>query len=133
MTVSVPTMIASGKFVMTPMHDGMRCAGIVEFGGLQKGPSRKPIELLMRKVKELMPTLEYSDTVEWMGHRPAPTDSLPFIGQIRGTGVYTAFGHQHIGLTGGAKTGRLVAGLITGEQDVQALAAFRPDRFTTGR
>ena len=128
-SVSVPTMIASGKFVATPMHDGMRCAGIVEFGGLEKGPSRKPIELLMRKMKELMPTLEYSDTVEWMGHRPAPTDSLPFIGQIRSSGVYTAFGHQHIGLTGGAKTGRLVAGLITGEQDEPSLAAFRPDRF----
>ena len=28
--VTIPTMIASGKFVATPMHDGMRCAGIVE-------------------------------------------------------------------------------------------------------
>lgn len=127
--VSVPTMIASGKFVATPMHDGMRCAGIVEFGGLKKGPSRKPIELLMRQVNQLMPDLEYRDTVEWMGHRPAPTDSLPFIGQIRGTGIYTAFGHQHVGLTGGAKTGRLVAGLISGEQDPEELSAFRPDRF----
>lgn len=127
--VSVPTMIASGKFVATPMHDGMRCAGIVEFGGLHNGPSRKPIELLMRQITQLMPTLEYSDTVEWMGHRPAPTDSLPFIGQVRATGIYTAFGHQHIGLTGGAKTGRLVAELICGEQDGSRLSAFRPDRF----
>ena len=127
--VKVPTMISSGKFVATPMHDGMRCAGIVEFGGLDKGPSRKPVELLMRKVKELMPTLQYSETVEWMGHRPATADSLPFVGEIRSTGIYTAFGHQHIGLTGGAKTGRLVAGLITGEQQAEELSAFRPDRF----
>ncbi|MFK7891767.1 MAG: NAD(P)/FAD-dependent oxidoreductase [Granulosicoccus sp.] len=129
-TVSVPTMITSGKFVATPMHDGMRCAGIVELGGLQAGPSKAPIELIMRRVKQTFPTLEYTDTVEWMGHRPAPADSLPFIGQIGSTGVYTAFGHHHIGLTGGPKTGRLLAELICGERDQDELEAFRPDRYS---
>ncbi|MFK7852949.1 MAG: NAD(P)/FAD-dependent oxidoreductase [Granulosicoccus sp.] len=124
-----PTMVASGKFVATPMHDGMRCAGIVEFGGLEAGPSKKPIELLMRHVKNTFPDMTYSDTVEWLGHRPAPADSLPFIGQIRQTGIYTAFGHHHIGLTGGAKTGRLVADIVCGEEPSPELDAFRPDRF----
>jgi D-amino-acid dehydrogenase len=128
-TVTAPTMIVSGKFVATPMHDGMRCAGIVELGGLQAGPSKAPIELLLRHVKRTFPNLTYSDTVEWLGHRPAPVDSLPFIGQIGSTGVFAAFGHHHIGLTGGAKTGRLVAALITGEQNPAQLHAFRPDRF----
>ena len=129
-TVSIPTMIASGKFVATPMHDGLRCAGIVELGGLDAGPSREPIELLRRQVRQCLPELRYSDTVEWLGHRPAPADSLPFIGQIRETGVFTAFGHHHIGLTGGPKTGRLLAELITGERHRDELAAFRPDRFS---
>lgn len=124
-----PTMIASGKFVATPMHDGLRCAGIVEFGGLDAGPSRAPLELLLRHVKRTFPALEYQDTVEWLGHRPAPTDSLPFIGEISSTRVYTAFGHHHIGLTGGAKTGRLVAELITAERDPDTLDSYRPDRF----
>ncbi|NND92983.1 MAG: FAD-dependent oxidoreductase [Granulosicoccus sp.] len=128
--VTAPTMIATGKFVATPMHDGMRCAGIVELGGLEAGPSREPIDFLLRHVRQVFPQLTYSDTVEWLGHRPAPIDSLPFVGQIRSTGLYAAFGHHHIGLTGGAKTGRLVAGLITGEQDADDLRAFRPDRFT---
>lgn len=128
--VSAPTMIASGKFVATPMHDGMRCAGIVELGGLQAGPSQKPLDLLMRHVQRAFAGLEYTDKVEWMGHRPAPADSLPFIGQIGTTGVFTAFGHHHVGLTGGPKTGRLVAELICGERDSDDLKAFRPDRFT---
>jgi len=128
-SVESPTMVASGKFVATPMHDGMRCAGIVEFGGLDAGPSQGPIELMMRHVKRTFPHMTYSDTVEWMGHRPAPADSLPFIGQVGQTGVYTAFGHHHIGLTGGAKTGRLVADLICGETASESLAAFTPDRF----
>ncbi len=129
-TVSIPTMIASGKFVATPMHDGLRCAGIVELGGLDAGPSDKPIALLMRQMKQTFPDVEYSDTVEWLGHRPAPADSLPFIGQIAQTGVYTAFGHHHIGLTGGAKTGRLIADLICHERSTEDLEAFRPDRFS---
>lgn len=128
--LNTPTMITSGKFVATPMHDGMRCAGIVEFGGLDAGPSRKPIELLMRHARNTFPDVTYDETVEWLGHRPAPTDSLPFLGQIRNTEVYAGFGHQHIGLTGGAKTGRLLAGLITGTQDPDELAAYRPDRFS---
>ena len=128
--VSVPTMIASGKFVATPMHDGMRCAGVVEFGGLDAGPSKAPIDFLMRKVKETFPDMTYSGTEEWLGHRPAPTDSLPFVGQIRATGVYTGFGHQHIGLTGSAKTGRILADLIAGLPVPDNLDAFKPDRFS---
>lgn len=129
-TVSIPTMITSGKFVATPMHDGLRCAGIVELGGLDAGPSTKPIALLMRQMKRAFPDLQYTDKVEWLGHRPAPSDSLPFIGQIGQTGVYTAFGHHHIGLTGGAKTGRLIADLICHEGAEEDLEAFRPDRFS---
>ncbi|MFT5896896.1 MAG: glycine/D-amino acid oxidase-like deaminating enzyme [bacterium] len=128
--VSCPTMITSGKFVATPMDDGMRCAGMVEFGGLEAGPSKAPINFLMRKFKTTFPDVTYSETEEWLGHRPAPIDSLPFVGQIRNTGIYTGFGHQHIGLTGGAKTGRVIAGLISGEQDDSELTAFRPDRFS---
>jgi glycine/D-amino acid oxidase-like deaminating enzyme len=127
--VSCPTMITYGKFVATPMYDGMRCAGMVEFAGLEAGPSKAPIKFLMRNFKATFPDVTYSETEEWLGHRPAPADSLPFVGQIRNTGIYTGFGHQHIGLTGGAKTGRVIAGLISGEQDDSALTAFRPDRF----
>lgn len=128
--VNSPTMITSGKFVATPMHDGLRCAGVVEFGGLEAGPSRQPIDLLMRHVKQTFPQLSYSETVEWMGHRPAPSDSLPFLGEIHQTGIYTAFGHQHIGLTCGAKTGRLAAELICNEIAAEQLADYRPDRFS---
>jgi D-amino-acid dehydrogenase len=127
--VSCPTMITYGKFVATPMYDGMRCAGMVEFGGLDAGPSKAPIEFLMRNFKATFPDVTYSETEEWLGHRPAPTDSLPFVGQIRETGIYTGFGHQHIGLTGGPKTGRVIASLITGEQDETEIEAFKPDRF----
>lgn len=124
-----PTMVASGKFVATPMTAGLRCAGIVEFGGLEAGPSRAPFDLLRKQVKETYPSIVATGEEEWMGHRPAPSDSLPLIGQIGQSGVYTAFGHHHIGLTGGPKTGRLVAEILTGRTPNADLSAYDPQRF----
>ena len=128
--VNSPTMVTTGKFVATPMYDGMRCAGIVELGGLDAGPSEAPLELLMNQVRNTFPNLTYSDTEEWLGHRPAPADSLPFIGEIGSSGVYMALGHHHIGLTGGPKTGRMISDLITGDSFEDNIAPFNPMRFT---
>jgi len=124
-----PSMIASGKFVATPMKAGLRCAGIVELGGLEAGASDAPLKLLRRQIRDTFPALEFQGEETWMGHRPATTDSMPLIGQVRRSGVYTAFGHQHVGLTCGPKTGRLVAGLIADQPANQDLSPFDPQRF----
>ncbi|PID61670.1 MAG: FAD-dependent oxidoreductase [Gammaproteobacteria bacterium] len=125
-----PIMLTPAKFVVSPMDDGVRCAGTVEFGGLESGPSKAPLAFIRRKVAEWLPDFRWQAEEEWLGHRPAPVDSLPFIGEIRGSGVYTAFGHQHVGLTGGPKTGRLVAELVDGRMDPAELAAYDPMRFS---
>ncbi|MBO9395272.1 FAD-binding oxidoreductase [Shimia sp. R9_2] len=125
-----PMMIADAKFVATPMDQGLRCAGIVEFGGLSEQKSKAPLKLLRRKVAEVFPDLRAVSEEEWLGFRPTLPDSLPMLGEIGTSGVYAAFGHQHIGLTGGAKTGRLVADLITGKTPNMDLAPYHPQRFT---
>lgn len=124
-----PIMVASGKFVATPMAAGLRCAGVVEFGGLDAGPAKPAFELLRRQASAAFPNLKYKGEVEWLGHRPAPSDSLPLIGQIRQSRIFAAFGHHHIGLTGGAKTGRITAGLVTDQPINIDLSAFDPMRF----
>ena len=128
---NAPTMVASGKFVATPMAAGLRCAGIVEFGGLEAGPSKAPLALLRKQVAQVFPNMTCSGEVEWMGHRPAPTDSLPLIGEIGTKGVFAAFGHHHIGLTGGPKTGRLVADMLTGKTPNIDLGVYAPQRFAS--
>jgi D-amino-acid dehydrogenase len=126
-----PSMITSGKFVATPMDGRLRCAGIVEFGGLNALASKKPLELLKRQVHEVFPGMSYERTEEWLGHRPAPTDSIPLIGEFDRMGrVYAGFGHQHVGLTGGAKTGRVLADLVTGVEPSIDMKPYRPDRFS---
>lgn len=64
-----------------------------------------------------------------MGHRPAPSDSLPLIGEVAKTGVFAAFGHHHIGLTGGPKTGRLIAAMLSGQRPNIDMSIYAPDRF----
>ena len=124
-----PMMIAAGKFVITPMDGRIRAAGVVEFGGLEKGPSLAPFEMLKRQVKAALPDVTCDGIVEWMGHRPAPADSLPLIGANDPAGrSYSAFGHQHVGLTGGPKTGRIIADLIGGTKPNMDLSPFDPGK-----
>ena len=127
-----PMMVASGKFVLTPMQGRLRAAGVIEFGGLDAPASRAPLDMLRRQVKKLLPDLQYDDVVEWMGHRPAPADSLPLIGANDANGrSYSAFGHQHVGLTGGPKTGRMIAELINGRAPNMDMRAFDPSKYRT--
>lgn len=126
---ATPLMITTGKFVATPMDGRLRCAGVVEFGGLDAGPSKPPLDLLKRKVLETFPNLQFESETSWLGHRPAPSDSLPLIGEIGTSGVLAGFGHHHIGLTAGPKTGRILAGLIARDRPNIDLTAYDPMRF----
>ncbi len=125
-----PIMVAAGKYVLTPMDGRLRCAGIVEFGGLDAPPSRQPFDLLRRHTLELFPDLTYDRIDEWMGHRPSTADSLPLIGNFQDAkNVWSGFGHHHVGLTAGPKTGRWLAQMISGKPPNVDLTPMAPDRF----
>lgn len=124
-----PMMMTIGKFAATPMAEGLRCAGTVELGGIKLGPSKAPIRLIRRRVSEVFPNLTYESSEEWMGFRPSTPDSLPLIGEIAQSGIYTAFGHQHVGLTGGAKTGRLISDIISQRMPNVDMSPYDPNRY----
>ncbi len=127
-----PVMVTSGKFVATPMEGRLRLAGVVEFGGLKAPASKAPFALLRRHIAQTFPGLTWKRETEWMGHRPATSDSLPLIGEVPGlSGAFMGFGHQHVGLTGGPKTGRLLAQMISGRKPNIDVAPYSPSRFTT--
>lgn len=130
MAPKAPVMVASGKFVATPMEGRLRVAGTVEFGGLEPPASRAPLALLRRQAVAAFPGLAAQETREWMGHRPAPADSIPIIGASPTvSGAYLGFGHHHVGLTGGPKTGRLLAQLISGRRPDIDMGPYSPARF----
>jgi len=124
-----PLMMARGKFAVTPMETGLRCAGAVELGHPDAPPSRAPLAMIRREIARAFPDLRFEDAEEWMGPRPSTPDSLPLIGEIGATGVFAAFGHQHVGLTAGPRTGRMVADLISGTRPNIDLAPYDANRF----
>jgi D-amino-acid dehydrogenase len=125
-----PVMVTSGKFVVTPMDGRLRLAGIVEYGGLDAPPSRAPFALLERNIRSAIPGLTWKRKTEWMGHRPVVADSTPVIGEAPAVqGAFLGFGHDHVGVTGGPKTGRLLAQLVSGRRPNIDLAPYAPSRF----
>ena len=65
----------------------------------------------------------------WVGARPVLPDYLPGIGRARGSNVYYAVGHQHIGLTIAPITAELVSDLVAGRSPRVSVAAFDLLRF----
>lgn len=121
-------MLSDRKIAVTPMTGRVRFAGLVEFGGLDAGPGRAP-QRAVRAGVAAFPGMTWQRETEWLGHRPAPADSIPYIGAVPAhPNVYTAFGHHHVGLTGGARTGRLVADLIAGATPNIDMAPYRVKR-----
>jgi len=128
--IPTPYMITDGKFVATPMEDGIRCAGVVEFGGIDAPASTKPAELLKKGIRQVYPDLQWQGEEKWMGHRPSTPDSLPMLGTApKAPNVIFAFGSQHIGLTIGPRLGRMTADIVLGRQTNIDLGAYAPDRF----
>ena len=120
------------KFIMTPMNDGLRLAGTVEFAGLERPANMQRAWQLHRLSQGLFrQDLSARDATPWMGFRPSLPDSLPIIDRVADGKVLLAFGHQHLGLTQAAVTAEMVAQLATPGKRMALpnLAPYRLARF----
>jgi glycine/D-amino acid oxidase-like deaminating enzyme len=128
--VGRPVIAADRKVFLTPMEDGLRVAGTVEFGGLARSPTRKRADYLVRDATRVFPHAQIPpDWSFWMGHRPCLPDSLPVMGPSRHHGLWFCFGHGHLGLTMAAVSGDILARAICREPSNIDLAPFSFTRF----
>jgi glycine/D-amino acid oxidase-like deaminating enzyme len=126
----MPVFMPEYKFFITPMEMGLRIAGQSEIAGIDAPPDYRRADILAKHMERVFPQISAADTTRWMGRRPSMPDSLPVIGRAtRYPNTYYAFGHGHVGLCGGAPTGRIVADLIAGREPSIDMAPYRPDRF----
>ncbi|WP_439598365.1 NAD(P)/FAD-dependent oxidoreductase [Falsiroseomonas sp.] len=126
-----PVIPADRKVFITPMEGALRVAGTVEFGGLDRAPDAKRAELLYADLAAVFPEARPARAEGfWMGHRPCLPDSVPVIGPARRVpGLFFAFGHGHLGLTGSAPTAELLAPAVLGRPLNQDLAPYAAERF----
>jgi D-amino-acid dehydrogenase len=127
-------MASDAKMVVNWTDKGLRAAGTVEIAGLDAEPNWKRAEILRDNLFSMFPKLPRnipaSRIKTWFGHRPSMPDGRPCIGYARATrDVVYAFGHGHVGLVGSARTGRLVAQLLSGKEPEIPLSPFAPTRF----
>lgn len=124
--------LAEAKVAVTPLNDGMRLAGTMEFGG---DPDRVDLRRAAGIITSSRPYFEGgidTDRAPWAGLRPMTPDGLPVIGRMRrAPGVIVATGHAMLGVTLAPRTGQLVADLVEDRQPPE-LSPFAVERFEWG-
>lgn len=127
--ISRPVGWAERGFYMTPMDAGVRVAGTVELAGLGLKKHQGLLDLLHFSSQRALPGLG-EPTAPWLGFRPTLPDGLPVMGRSKASSrVIYAFGHQHIGLTLGGLSGKLVADLVAGRDPALDLSPYSARRF----
>jgi len=121
-----PIVFEERAMIVTRFRSGLRAAGFFEFGRAASPPDPRKWARLRANLEAL--GIAFADPVEWMGARPTLPDYLPVIGRTR-TGLFYAFGHQHLGLTLAAATGEAIGALAAGETPPFDLSPFAIERF----
>jgi len=127
--LSRPVIFQNRGFGITPMEQGLRVVGTVEFGGLDNPLSKSRIKNLINNAKYMMGDLpEHED--EWLGFRPTLPDYLPVIGPSKKhKNVFYCFGHHHLGWTLGPISGKIISGMIAKENTNLDLKPYSSLRF----
>ena len=127
--ISRPVVFTNRGFGMTPMEQGLRVVGTVEFGGLENPISRDRIKNLINNAKYMLDGLpEHQD--EWLGFRPTLPDYLPVIGSSKNyKNVFYSFGHHHLGWTLAAISGKIISNMIANKKTNLNLEPYSSKRF----
>ena len=127
--LSRPVIFQNRGFGITPMEQGLRVVGTVEFGGLDNPLSKSRVKNLINNAKYMMGDLpEHED--EWLGFRHTLPDYLPVIGPSKKyKNVFYCFGHHHLGWTLGPISGKIISGMIAEENTNLDLKPYSSLRF----
>tara|TARA_A100001015_G_scaffold165259_1_gene183707 strand:- start:1562 stop:2803 length:1242 start_codon:yes stop_codon:yes gene_type:complete len=128
--LSRPVIFSNRGFGITPMEQGLRVVGTVEFGGLTNPLSKSRVKNLIDNAEYMLGELpKHSD--EWLGFRPTLPDFLPVMGPSKNhKNVFYCFGHHHLGWTLGPISGKIVSGMVAQENTNLNLDPYSSERFS---
>lgn len=127
--VSRTVILTDQKVFLTPMEDGLRVGGTVEFAGTEAELNPHRAQILLRVAQENFNELADKPYQTWMGHRPCLPHTVPATGPadaflarkgVSLPGLWVATGHGHLGLTDSVGTATLIAdGVMASAQQLR--------------
>lgn len=125
-----PIVFEERSVIVTRYRDALQAASFVELQRPDAPADPRKWQRLERHVAELGLPMR-GPFGRWLGSRPTLPDYLPAMGRsARADNLFYAFGHQHLGLTLAAVTGRLMASLMVDSRTDVPLAPFDLERFS---
>ncbi|MFI4861839.1 MAG: NAD(P)/FAD-dependent oxidoreductase [Phycisphaerales bacterium JB063] len=128
---TIPMVFQEHKICVTPFQSGYRLGSTMEFTGYDTtiNPTRLGALKTGAAVYLHEPTCEPVEE-EWYGWRPMTYDGKPIIDRAPAfSNVVVAAGHNMLGLSMGAGTGKLVSEIIAKDQPHLDVSAYAIDRF----
>ena len=128
--LSSPVYDIAGGYVLAPMEMGLRVSSGTELADIDAAPSQSQMNAAEQAAREAIDLGNPIDESMWLGSRPTFPDSRPVIGTLpNARGLFASFGHQHVGLSTGPGSARLLAELMAGDATSIAPEPFAPGRF----
>jgi len=128
---TAPLAFMEQKVIATPFNTGYRLGSTMEFAGYDTTINKERLGALKRGA-EIYLKEPYCEPAEeqWYGWRPMTYDGKPVIDTSPAMkNVTVAAGHNMLGLSMGAATGKLVDEMLTGKTPHIDLKQFSVDRF----
>lgn len=124
----------SVAFAVRQKKDGCLLIGASrQYGTNHSRVEPEILERMLNRAIAFMPALAKAPHVRsWTGFRAGTPDGLPLVGLYPGSKrIYTATGHEGLGVTTSLATARLLADAILGRSSEICRSAFSPARFAT--
>ena len=112
----LPVSNRDDGFAVTPVDNGIRIAGTVEFARPEAAPNWKRAENLGNQARRMFPGLVTEAAQRWTGVRPSMSDGIPRCGPcLQAPGVFLAFGNGHFGMTAAPGMAKRIAAALATE------------------
>ncbi|MGZ5369697.1 MAG: NAD(P)/FAD-dependent oxidoreductase [Aeromicrobium sp.] len=124
-----PVYFPTQRVACTPLGDGFRVAGMMEFRRPGDPLDERRIKAIIDAARPMLTGIDWeARTDEWVGSRPCTADGLPLIGATRSPRVFVSGGHGMWGVVLGPLSGRMLAHQITRDDIHPVMKNFNPLR-----
>ena len=127
------SILVEARVAVTPMDGALRVGGTMEIAGLNEVVNPIRVQGIVGSFCRCFPEFrpeDFDGIQPWRGLRPCSPDGLPYVGRTRKfENLSLATGHSMMGLSLGPVTGKLMAGILSGEKPATDIALLSPDRY----